>query len=187
MEISRRWSGPALALALLGPVGAVTAQESSMRPSESAMLVGSRIRLAAPTILQGRVKGRLVAEDQSTLTVEIDDRVPVRVPREAITSLDISTARQRQWRKGALIGVAVGAATIAALADDGPYCNPDSGFCMSRGEGAAAGAVVGALYGAGIGALIKSDRWSPLSGDHVRASLSAAPGRGVRASVSFAF
>ena len=138
-------------------------------------------------MVDGLITGRIVAQDDESLTVEVDDRMPLRVQREAIGVLDVSTARKRQWKKGLVIGVGVGALLFAVAAGSDP-CDADyDSLCFTGGEGAAFGAFAGALYGAGVGALFKGDRWSRVAPGRVHLSVGPTPGRGVGASLAVRF
>ena len=169
-----------LALLLLMPVTPLQAEDSPV-------MVGSRVRFSAPTLIDGRVAGKVVAQDGEALTVEVDDRMPLRVPRGAIATLDVSTARKRAWRKGLLVGAALGAVAVAASANGDPDCNLHRDLCVTPLSGAGFGAMLGAAYGAGIGALFKEDRWNRVSTERVRMSLQPTPGRGIRAALSVTF
>jgi hypothetical protein len=184
MKTRFRFLVPALALTLLAPAGSLHAFQGP--EADSPILVGSRVRLSAPGVVEGLITGRIVAQDDEALTVEVDDRMPLRVQREAIGVLDVSTARKRQWKKGLLIGAGVGA-VLFGVAVTNNSCPEYDNLCFSAGEGAAAGAVAGALYGAGIGALFKSDRWSRVSSPQLRVSVGPVRGRGVGASLALRF
>ncbi len=129
--------------------------------------------------------------DDKSLLVSADDRIPVRVSRQAITRLEVSTGRHRLALKGMIIGAGIGAALIGPVYhSDAKSSNCDNALvpCTTSLAGAeAVGIFVGAIYGAGIGALIKSDRWSAVPLEHVRVSLGPTRGRGVVLSASVVF
>lgn len=142
-----------------------------------ALTVGSRVRLAAPAALAGRVQGLVLTMDDDALLVGTDHGPPVRVPREAITRLEVSTGRRGRALKGAAIGGAIGGVVFAGIPRE-EYCVDYVGrgeTCPSRAEMVGTGVVGGALWGLLIGHLVKTDRWSsvPLSGTRV----SVAPAR----------
>ena len=172
-------SGLALALVLLLPAEGRPQERAS---GSSVITVGSRIRLRAPTLVNGQIEGIVIETDETALLVGINDRVPLRVSRQAITRLDVSTGRHRQALKGAIIGAGIGVASYTVLlAADVESSSKDFA------AGAAMGALGGGLWGAGIGALIKSDRWSAVPLDQVRIALVPTRGHGVRLSLSLGF
>jgi hypothetical protein len=152
----------------------------------SPVTVGSRVRVQAPTFPKGQVEGLVMQMDDKSLLVSADDRIPVRLSRQDITRIEVSTGRKRQWLKGLMIGTSIGG-VLGALADvtpAGSYCD----FCVnSKGEAVAYGALGGAVWGAGIGALFKADHWNSVPLERVRVSLAPTRGRGVRLSASVAF
>jgi len=147
------------------------------------LTVGSTIRLQAPTIVQGRLQGRVMEVDDESLLISQEDRLPVRVSRQAITRLEVRTGRHRQTLTGMCIGAGIGAllgVTFPCIAMVG---------CDQRNGGAAALAdgLGGAAWGAGIGALIRRDHWSAVPPVQLRMTLVPTPGRGVGLSVSMSF
>jgi hypothetical protein len=181
MGTTSRFVGSALLLALLAPGAQAQDGEAAAAP-----LVGSRIRFSAEGLSGPPVQGRILAEDGDAWTIEVDGRMPLRVQRDAIRELEVSTGRPRQWRKGLLVGAAVGAAMFAILGDDTPECR-DEGQCYTRGQMAGVGVFGGAVWGLGIGSLVRSDQWSRISPDRVRVTVQPAPGRGLRAALSIGF
>jgi hypothetical protein len=53
--------------------------------------------------------------DEQSLLVSSDDHIPLRVSRQAITRLDVSTGRHRRVLKGMMIGGGIGALFGAGL------------------------------------------------------------------------
>jgi hypothetical protein len=149
-------------------------------------MVGSRIRLQAPTVVTERIEGTVIRVDAESLLVGGNDRAPVSVPRQAITRLEVSTGRHGHALLGMGIGAAIGAGLGAAWGSTG--CLPAVG-CGKSYSGAAAlgGALGGGLWGAGIGALIKTDHWSAVPLAPVRVSLGLPRRGGFRLSLSVAF
>ncbi len=124
--------------------------------------------------------------DDESLVVSADDRIPVRVSRQEITRIEVSTGRKRQWLKGLMIGAVIGAVT-GAYAELQPRGSSFGFGYESRGEAVAGDALLLGLLGAGIPGLFKADRWSAVPLDRVRLSLARTQGRGVRLSVSMGF
>jgi hypothetical protein len=149
------------------------------------LTVGSRIRLLAPTVVTGRIEGMVIQLDGRSMLVGANGRTPVSVPHQAITRLEVSTGRRGHALLGLGIGAAVGAGLGAALGSTG--CVPAVGCGQSYSGGAAAvGAVGGAAWGAGIGALIRTDRWSAVPLERLRLSLGPIRG-GLRISLAVDF
>ena len=101
--------------------------------------------------------------------------------------------RRRNTRKGLIVGAAFGAAVVAAIAliPKDSFCppgEPSTESCLSDRTAFLALSIPSyALAGAGIGALIKSDRWSPVPLENVRISLAPTRGHGLGLSLSLRF
>jgi hypothetical protein len=153
------------------------------------VVTGSRIRFLTPADARP-VQGTVLEVDAGTLLVSTDDREALRVSRQAITRLEVAVGRRRNARKGLFIGAAVGAlvAGMVAFTPSDSLCPPfqgDTRMCLEGMDMLMKVAIpVAALEGAAIGALIKSDRWSPVDGDGVRIGLAPTRGRGVAVAVS---
>jgi hypothetical protein len=147
--------------------------------------VGTKVRLRAPTLFSGRIEGMVIETNESSLLIGVNDRVPLRVSRQAITQLEVSMGRRRRPLKGMIVGAGIGAAVyaIAGVSYQGDASASASEWAHFLGLGM----LGGAAWGAGIGALINSDRWSPVPPERLRVSLGATRGRGVRLSVSVGF
>jgi hypothetical protein len=85
------------------------------------------------------------------------------VPVTSLTRLEVSLSRKRHTLKGAIIGAAIGVGLGFAFKVDPQECNSagSSTFC-SRGEAVAGGTLVGVGIGALVGALVRTDRWTPI-------------------------
>jgi hypothetical protein len=169
----------ALATMLLVP-----AEARAQEPPASPVTVGTRVRVRAPSVAKGRVEGTVVEIDEKSLLIGVsEDRAPLRVPRQAITQLDVNAGKHRRVLKGMIIGAGLGAASFAVL-----LASTDLGPSTSDyAEAAGLGALGGGILGAGIGALIQTDRWSPVPAERVRLSLGPARGRGMAVSLSVGF
>jgi hypothetical protein len=169
----------AVGLTLLVATDAVSEQHP---PDLSMVTLGSKVRLLAPTVAEGRVEGVVLQADQEFLTVSGKRPDPLRVSRQAITHLEINTGR----RGHALKGMWIGGLTGAVWAGSHPCVNEGcaEGFSV---EFAVYGGLLGGLSGAGIGALIKTDRWTEVPPDRVHVGLAPVRGRGVALCVSVAY
>lgn len=166
-----------LAAVLLSP-GEARARE---RPEvEAPFVVGSRIRLRAPRAVEGRIQGSVMELDEKSVLISTDDRIPLRIPREAITQLEVSTGLRRQTLKGALIGAGVGAG-LSALVPWEDYCGglESDPSCPSKAESVVVGAGGGAVWGVLVGLMVKGDRWGKVPLEGVRLSVVPARGHGV--------
>jgi len=178
-------SGAAAILAsLLVLPGEAQSQES---PAKNPLMVGTRVRILAPTVVQGRIEGMVLEVDEQSVVVSNDDRAPLKVARRAITQLEVSRGRHRQALKGMLIGAAIGAAVLAVSPGCYAGCSFNSSSGSDRAQGSALGLLGGALWGVGIGALVKADRWSVVPLEQVRVSVGPTRGRGIALSLSVRF
>lgn len=170
-----------------------------------ALQLGSRVRV---TIMEGsqgsdsnhgtRLTGRLLGLSDTALTVETSPGRPsIVVSRPSVASVERSV-RRSQRKKGALIGLAVGAGAglVIAAVDSGGSCPPPEedflGLCRGlqeelAGPAYAAGALLFGAAGAGIGALVAhGEKWETVPSDRLRVAFGPAHG-GVRFGVSLLF
>jgi hypothetical protein len=155
--------------------------------------VGSKVRLLAPTAMQGTIEGTVMTTDAESLLIGVDGRGPARVSRNAITRFEIAFGRRRHTRTGLIIGAAAGALVVGVIAaipkDEAcPPGEPTTQSCLDdRSVLLALGLPACAAEGAAIGALIKSDRWLPVPLENVRVSLVPTRGHGVGLSLALRF
>ena len=169
----------------------------TVRPEEHPLadptLVGSKIRFLAPTAIDGPVQGTVMEMDGSSLLISTENHRPFRVSRQAITNLEVAVGRRGNARKGLVIGALVGAVLVglAASVPKDSFCppaKPDAQECLdARSLFLAIGVPLVALEGAGIGALIKSDRWSSVGIERVRVAPAPSRGPGVGLALSLRF
>ncbi len=103
-----------LACLLLPPAEAWSQDSAGQLP----VTLGSRVRILAPSVVDGRLEGFLTGIEDEFLLVGVQESAPLRVRRDAIMELDVSTGKERRVRKGILIGALGGAlwgAGIGAL------------------------------------------------------------------------
>jgi hypothetical protein len=115
------------------------------------------------TAVQARVRGVVVAVDETVLTLAPEGGPPLKVPLRSLTRMDVSLGQRRNTLQGLGIGVLSGIAMGLAFSVDPENCGPDTTNFCSRGEAIAGGTLVLGALGTGIGALIKSERWAPIS------------------------
>jgi hypothetical protein len=127
-----------------------------------------------------RLTGRLVGGDADHLTVVADGREgTIRVPRSAVTRLEVSLGRSRE--DGAVIGAGVGllAGLVLGAVQHGA-CDPERQMC----DLAWLTPVLTVPLGAGIGIAAGTEEWTPASPAHVAAT----PRRdGMRVALSIRF
>ncbi len=134
-------------------------------------LVGTKVRLQAPTVARRPIEGTVMEIEGQSLLVS-SGGIAVTVPRQAIERLEVSTGRRSQWLKGMAMGAVIGGSF-------GAYCG-DCDQAVSHAAGLLGGAVGGML----IGGLVHGDRWSTVPVEGLRVSLSPARERGVGLSLS---
>jgi hypothetical protein len=159
-----------LAMILVVSAGGALAQPVA-EPTALTLPMGARVRLQTTTAQGGWVKGVLVGADATGVAMVPEDALPLgpnqlRLPSASVARFELATGKKRQWLWGLVAGAALGVA-VGATAD----VNPDTcdytysaEFC-SRTEAVAASVAVLGGVGAGIGALVKTDRWTPVALD----------------------
>lgn len=147
------WIG--LVTGLLGAAGAIrlAAQDAVVAP-------GEKVRLAISGVDGPRVTGIVSRFGPDSIVLRVsEESAPRVIPRSAVQRLEVSTGRRGHARTGALVGLALGAATLA-LCDDSDsfyqYCPQGAGE-VALWVGASAG------WGALIGLLVRSDRWQEIA------------------------
>lgn len=166
--MSLRSAVVAFAVSMAPVLGA--AQDESAVPLGTVLGVGTHVRLKSSAIA-GRPRGIVASVDEMAVTLTGDGGRPITIPLASITRLEASTGRRRNALQGLALGAVGGALLGFAFDVDSRDCGPDSDNFCSRGEAVGAGAFTFGLLGTGIGALIKSDRWSTVSFVPVRAKV----------------
>jgi hypothetical protein len=196
-----RWSDVPLTLVGVAPqrpsadtetaVPGPPTEETTTAPTPSAppptswpFVAGSTVRVQAPAVFAEPAEGVVAAVDERSLSLRRKGGALLTVPREAITSLEVSTGRHGQAGRGALVGAGVGAALLGLVA----FASADDG------EGAYAamyGVVFGGLGGAGWGAIAgagtKTHDWRTVPLHRLHARLGPTRGRGLGLNVSMTF
>ncbi len=147
---------------LFGSATLGAAQEPPEASLASMLAVGTRVRVLS-TAVQTRLRGVVVAVDETVLTLVPDGGLPLKIPLRSVTGMDVSLGQKSNWLKGLGIGVLSGVALGFAFPVDRQDCGPEAPNFCSRGEAIAGSTIVFGALGAGIGAFIKSDRWAPIS------------------------
>jgi hypothetical protein len=155
------------------------------------IVVGTRVRLSAPTTVQGALRGTVIAIDDESLLLDTDDHRPLKVPRQGITQLELSTGRKGHARTGLIVGAVIGGALGATVPLDAMCTQTQiaagESSCASRGALIATFAVADGAAGALIGHLIKGDRWSAVPQNAFRVALGPTRGKGAQLTLSGAW
>src|SRR4029453_1841086 len=161
----------ALVVVAISASPAIAAAQPSAEPVPLRLPMGSRVRVQMASAPGSWTKGILASADSSNVALIPDDAAPLgdnrfRLPTQSVTRLELKTGAKRHWLPGLLAGAALGALLGATAEIDPNTCDSyyTSTFC-SRGEAYAAGILVMGGIGAGVGALIKTDRWTPVALD----------------------
>jgi hypothetical protein len=135
-----------------------TPQSGSSQPPldrQAQLLPGTRIRVGAEGASR-KIMGKLVAIDDTAITLDADYRGTMRIPRASLKRLDASIGRRSRAREGALVGAAIGVVKLISA------CS--SGSCSD-----AAGSTVLAIgFGALVGLPFKTYDWRKVPLDQVR-------------------
>lgn len=179
----KRNPSPALVVILTLSAGSAVAQQApaaapaTAEPTLLTLPMGSQVRLQASTALGQWMKGILVSADSASIAIVPEGAPPLganqlRMPSASVSRFELKTGSKRQWLWGLAIGAALGVAIGATAELDEVACDTasyygassDYYFC-SRGEAIAYSVLGMGAVGAGIGALVKTDRWTPVALD----------------------
>ncbi|MEO8358950.1 MAG: hypothetical protein ABI672_02875 [Vicinamibacteria bacterium] len=165
---------------------------------DTAFAAGQSVR--AETANGHRIKGRLLAWDKDSITLDVpSSATPVVFGRSSIVRLETGCRGRSQAVKGAAIGALAGLAASAIVGeiitsrdgyDDGEF-RPGAGAVLGAFYLGRFAIPLGALVGAGIGHRVRSEKWQVvgIGNEHLRMEMSSAqtPGRNVAARVSFSW
>jgi len=157
------------AVVLAAGVPAALAQ-APPAPPPLKLPAGLRARVWTNSFAGQRIEGTLVSADANGVTLLPKGSPPLlggemRLPASDVTRLDVALEKKRHWWQGALIGAAVGAALAFTDDVDPVLCEVNENVLCSRGEAILVYGLTSTALGAGIGALIKTDRWTPVALD----------------------
>ncbi len=144
--------------------------------------VGSRVRVTAPAIYEGRLVGHVIAFIPDTLLIEQKLFTRWKVPEADIELIEVSLERKSRAGTGALIG----AGTIAAAGVGTALVGCADSDCTLFFYAALGATLVGAGIGALIGSQIRVDRWEEVPLDRISVSLRPRGG-GLEVSAKFVF
>lgn len=158
-----------LAVMLSVPATAALAQPAP-EPPPLRLPEGARVRLQTTAAPGSWVEGVLASADASRIAVVPAEAPPLGdnqlvLPSASVTRFELATGKQRQWLRGLVIGGGLGLALGFAVEVDDVACQYDEGYACSRGEALALMGGTFAVLGAGVGALVTTDRWTPVAID----------------------
>lgn len=170
MTLVRRLVPSLVALALLAGADAAPAQQRQ--------LLGTRVRITAPTVVPEKVTGNVTVYDSARLVVHDSIRgVDQAFPLHSILLMEISRGVSRRGSgnsRAGLMAFVVGG--IGAIV--GAVAHPAKSVGVSAGLGGLGGAVLGGAIGAGWGASTPRERWEwsvrPFGYDPQRAAADSA-------------
>jgi hypothetical protein len=197
-----------LALVLTLPASSALAQQASpaapalVEPALLTLPMGSKVRLQSKATPGQWMKGVLVRADSASVAIVPDGAPPLganqlSLPSASVGRFELKTGSKRQWLWGLAAGAALGLALGATTDVDPVACKYDYNYECSRGSALALYGLGTAALGAGVGALIKTDRWTPVALDSlappaprvsgVAPRLRVQPGRGVALGLAIGF
>jgi hypothetical protein len=135
---------------------------------------GTRVRVTGPRgprDVRRLQTGKFLTMDEKTLTIIDRGGQHVKIPRELVTRLDVSSRQKGHALQGLLIGAAAGAILGASSSDGSCSFFP----CPTRGQWAALGGAFFGGIGAGIGRAVKTDKWVETPLDRVSVGLRPGP------------
>lgn len=157
------------AAVLAAGVPAVLAQ-APPAPPPLKLPAGIKVRVWTYSMGGQRIEGTLLSADSNAVTLVPKSSQPLltgemRLPASDVTRLDVALDKKRHWLEGALIGAALGAALALTDDVDPVLCEVNENVLCSRGEAVLVYGLTSVGLGAGIGAFIRTDRWTPVALD----------------------
>jgi hypothetical protein len=164
--------GAVIVAAILGvpATGALAQQPPAPEPALLTLPMGARVRLQTGTAGSQWLRGVLVGADSASVGIVPEEAPPLganqlRLPMSHVTRFELKTGSKRQWLRGLIVGVAAGVALGFAIEVDPVACTYDNNYECSRGAALALGGATFGAIGAGVGALVKTERWTPVALD----------------------
>jgi hypothetical protein len=156
--------------ALVLVAAATASAQPAAEPAPLQLPTGAKVRLRTRTAPQSWVKGYLASASASSIAFVPEGAPPLgasemRLPTESVTRLELNTGRKRHWLVGLVAGTAIGIAVGATTDVDPVACKYDYNYECSRGAALATYGLGFAALGVGVGALVKTDRWTPVALD----------------------
>ena len=160
----------ALILAVLGTGAPVALAQEPPAPPHLKLPAGIRVRVRTYSLPNQAIEGTLLSADSGAVRLVPRSEQPLlggemKLPAADVTRMDVALGKKRHWWQGALIGAVVGLAMAFTDDVDPVLCKTNDNVLCSRGEALAVYGLGGTATGAGIGALIKTDKWTPVALD----------------------
>lgn len=146
------------------------AAQAAAEPALLTLPMGTRVRLQTAAAPGAWIEGILVSADSAAVALVPENAPPLganqlRIQTASVGRFELRTGSKRHWLYGLAAGVALGVALGFSMDVDPVACEFDYDYMCSRGEAVAYGALGFGAIGAGVGALIKTDRWTPVALD----------------------
>ncbi|HSD28855.1 MAG TPA: hypothetical protein VLL75_16255 [Vicinamibacteria bacterium] len=160
----------AVLLAVLGTGAPVAVAQAPPTPPSLRLPAGMRVRVWTYSLPGQKMEGTLLRADSGAVTLVPKSDQPLvggemRLPAADVTRLDVALGKTRHWWQGAVIGAALGLAMAFTDDVDPVLCEANENVLCSRGEALLVYGLTSTAIGAGVGALIKTDRWTPVALD----------------------
>ena len=160
----------ALFLAVLGTGAPVALAQGPPTPPPLRLPSGVRVRVWTYSLAGQRIEGTLLGADSSAVTLVPKSDQPLvagelKLPAADVTRLDVALGKKRHWWQGAVIGAVLGLAMAFTDDVDPVLCEVNENVLCSRSEALLVYGLTSTAIGAGVGALIKTDRWTPVALD----------------------
>jgi hypothetical protein len=166
--------GALLTVTLLLAPGPLARAQSASEPPPLALPPGLRVRVLALSLPGQRIEGTLQSADSTAITLVPNGAYPLAptglsLPTKSVVRLEVALEKRRHGWQGAAIGALAGALLVGLGSDVDPVlCKVNSDVICSRAEAFGTGAAGGGLIGLVIGALIQTDRYTPVAIDSLR-------------------
>ncbi len=175
----------ALFLTVLGTGVPVALAQEAAEPPHLKLPAGIRVRVRTYSLPGQTIEGTLLSADSGAVRLVPKSERPLlgeemKLPASDVTRMDVALGRKNHWWQGALIGAALGVAMALTDDVDPVLCKTNENVLCSRGEALAVYGLTSTAIGAGVGALIRTDRWTPVALDTL-----GPPAREARGSLSF--
>jgi hypothetical protein len=160
----------ALMAVVLAPGVPAALAQAPPAPPPLKLPSGIKVRVWTYSLPNQKIEGTLLSADSAAVKLVPKCGLPLlggemRLPAADVTRLDVALEKKRHWWQGALIGAAIGAALAFTDDVDPVLCEVNENVLCSRGEAILVYGLTSTAMGAGIGALIKTDRWTPVALD----------------------
>lgn len=161
--------GALILAVILGLPASGALAQSAAEPALLTLPMGTRVRVQTAAAPGAWIKGILVSADSANVALVPESAPPLganqlRLPTASVR-FELQTGSKRHWLYGLVAGVALGVAVGFSMDVDPVACEYDYDYMCSRGEAVAYSALGFGAIGTGVGALVKTDRWTPVALD----------------------